>query len=77
MELRLWETVGMAKRNLNKLVFIDNYGICQDCGRAFKGDKTRGLAIKSQIAESFKEHTCKKLDASQNAARIVREATEQ
>jgi predicted transcriptional regulator len=65
----------MATRDLKKLRFVKDYGVCVDCGKKFT-PLGISLASKSQITDQFREHKCKKLDASQNALRVVREATE-
>jgi hypothetical protein len=41
-------------------------GICERCNAQFKGD---------EIQAQFDTHKCKPIDSSQNALRIVREAT--
>ena len=42
-------------------------GICERCSSQFKGD---------DVQAQFNAHKCKPVDTSQNALRIVREATE-
>jgi hypothetical protein len=42
-------------------------GVCERCGSEFSG---------AEMQAAFVAHKCKPLDASQNALRIVREATE-
>jgi hypothetical protein len=54
----------MAKNNLEKLRFVKDYGICTDCGQKFTAVGI-ALAVKSQITDNFKEHECKREDASQ------------
>jgi hypothetical protein len=49
-------------------------GICEYCNMQFSGDPNTGNA-QSAIQEQFNAHKCKRLDASQNAVRVVREAT--
>ena len=75
---RLWETWVMPKRNLRIVKRVRNVpvlGICEYCNAQFSGDPGRGNA-QSDIQEQFNAHKCKAEDASQAAARIVREATE-
>jgi hypothetical protein len=60
----------MAKKGLTKLKFVKDYGVCVDCGKKFVPVGI-ALATKSQIADKFREHKCKRLDASQNA-RVTR-----
>jgi len=45
-------------------------GICERCILQFKGDS------KQAIERAFAAHKCKLTDSSQNALRVVREATE-
>jgi hypothetical protein len=71
--LVLWDTWFMAKPTIAKLLiyhFPKLTGICQDCGKKFEGD------TRDTIQQQFTEHDCTPLDSSQNALRIVREATE-
>lgn len=43
--------------------------ICERCNSTFSGTK-------AEIRKAFASHVCKPKDSSQNALRIVREATE-
>ncbi len=45
-------------------------GICERCNSQFKADS------REAIETAFKDHICEPIDSSQNALRIVREATE-
>jgi len=45
-------------------------GVCERCNSQFKADSEQG------IEAAFKGHKCRPVDSSQNALRIVREATE-
>jgi hypothetical protein len=68
----------MPKRNLRivkRIRTVPVLGICEYCNAQFSGDPSRGNA-QSAIQEQFNTHKCKPIDASQAAARIVREATE-
>lgn len=59
----------MAKPERILLVMHDQpLGICKACGHKFTGTET-------EIRQQFSRHDCNE-DASQAAARIVREATE-
>jgi hypothetical protein len=54
-------------------------GICARCNAQFPADPDRigQLAkAKQSVQEQFDAHTCKPIDRSQDALRIVREATE-
>jgi len=42
-------------------------GVCERCSAQFKGE---------DIQSQFDAHKCKPIDSSQNALRVVREATE-
>jgi len=77
-EIGLWETVGMAKRNLRIVKRVRNVpvlGICEHCKAQFSGNPNMGNA-QSAIQEQFNAHKCQSEDASQAAARIVGEAKE-
>ena len=68
----------MAKRNLRIVKKIRNVpvlGICERCNAQFSGDPKMGNA-QSAIQEQFNAHKCEAMESSQNALRIVREATE-
>ena len=75
----LWETVGMNDRTKLLIIKRDSKGNpvsghCSKCGRLFYFIDTE----KSKRNDySFAGHECKREDASQAAARIVREATEE
>ena len=67
----------MPKRNLRIVKRVRNVpvlGICEYCNAQFSGDPDMGNA-QSAIQDQFNAHKCKRLDASQNAVRIVREST--
>jgi hypothetical protein len=55
----------MPKRKLR--IVKQGLGICERCNAQFKD---------ADIQAQFDAHKCKLVDASQNALRIVREATE-
>jgi hypothetical protein len=48
-------------------------GVCERCNAQFKSSKHDAAA---DVAAQYESHKCKPLDSSQNALRIVREATE-
>jgi len=50
-------------------------GVCERCGSEFSSQLV-GDAADADIRTAFEEHRCKPLDDSQNALRVVREATE-
>jgi hypothetical protein len=49
-------------------------GVCERCGSEF-GSRLSGEAADAEIQTAFDAHKCKTLDSSQNALRVVREAT--
>jgi len=51
-------------------------GICERCNSQFKSSQASEDVAAIEIAEAFTAHKCKPTDSSQNALRIVREATE-
>jgi len=66
----------MRKRKLRivKKSPLPAIGVCERCNAQFKSSlPSPGTDIRAQ----FDAHTCKREDASQAAARIVREATEE
>jgi hypothetical protein len=65
----------MAKRNL-RIVTEGSplIGICETCNTQFRSYSPVKEA-RQTIQSQFDAHQCKRLDDSQNAARIVKEAT--
>ena len=51
-------------------------GICEHCNAQFKFGGTTRTDAEFQIKSAFAVHKCILLDSSQNALRIVREATD-
>jgi hypothetical protein len=51
-------------------------GVCERCNSQFKSSRTTQVDAQAEIVELFNTHKCKRMDSSQNALRIVREATE-
>ena len=71
----------MAKRKFRVAVFMKGEyltAVCDKCSATFKvslaDDDIQAATAKAEA--QFEKHKCKPLDASQNAVRIVREATE-
>lgn len=50
--------------------------ICESCQQNFISRAEDGIVAEKEIRTAFDAHKCKREDASQAAARIVREATE-
>ena len=48
-------------------------GVCEHCNAQFRSDKIIGV---EDVKAQFKVHRCRAMDSSQNALRIVREATD-
>jgi hypothetical protein len=51
-------------------------GVCEVCNMQFTSSADQYDQAEWDIGVQFREHTCKREDVSQAAARIVREATE-
>jgi hypothetical protein len=54
-------------------------GVCVNCNQQFKVTSGREFTVEDAtetIYAQFNAHVCKPMDSSQNALRIVREATE-
>ncbi|MGA3318301.1 MAG: hypothetical protein ABSC64_17915 [Candidatus Korobacteraceae bacterium] len=66
----------MAKRKLRIVREKPLLGICEYCNMQFSATTALGAPNRIAIQEQFKAHKCKPMDSSQNALRIVREATE-
>jgi hypothetical protein len=67
----------MRARNLRIVQRPPNtIGICEHCNVQFKSRQPLEADAEAEIRAQFDAHKCKSLDESQNAARIVREATE-
>jgi hypothetical protein len=70
----------MAKRKLRVVRRTNNYvlGICEFCNTQFPAHEPFSGQPEAQadIQQQFDAHKCKLIDSSQNALRIVREATE-
>lgn len=59
----------MANRKLPIVQETPQLGICEYCNMQFP-------VAKGDVRKQFEAHKCKRQDFAQNAARIVREATE-
>jgi hypothetical protein len=58
---------------------IPMLGICERCNAQFKAAPEATIdadAALASISDQFDAHTCKPIDSSQDALRIVRESTE-
>ena len=69
----LWETVGMAKRNLRTVKRVRGVpvlGICEQCNAQFSGDPNMGA--QAAIQAQFNAHTCKPQAAPQPAVVTVK-----
>ena len=51
-------------------------GICRACNAQFKSGDPTDAPAKSELTIMFDAHKCQPMDSSQNALRVVREATE-
>jgi hypothetical protein len=69
----------MPKRNLRivKQTFKVTLGVCEACNSQFTSHLPKPDQSQWEIQTQFDRHKCKPEDASQAAARIVREATKQ
>jgi hypothetical protein len=67
----------MPKRNL-RIVKRESIaiGVCERCNSQFKSTELSKDDARADVRAQFDAHDCKPLDESQNATRIVREATE-
>lgn len=72
----------MPKRALRVVKFLSStpvIGACAFCSQQFKvplSALTKTADAQANMQEQFDRHKCKRLDESQNALRVVREATE-
>jgi hypothetical protein len=73
----------MPKRNLRVVKWLGStpaIGVCEFCSHQFKVPMTalaKTAEAQASLQEQFDRHKCERQDASQAAARIVREATEE
>ena len=67
----------MARRKLRIVKTTPNLGgVCEKCGLQFDSTLPDRPMAEGEISAAFDTHKCLPLDASQNALRVVREATE-
>jgi hypothetical protein len=66
----------MAKRKLRIVRETPRLGVCENCNMQFSGVTALGAPYIAAVQEQFDAHKCKPMDSSQNALRVVREATE-
>jgi hypothetical protein len=67
----------MPKRQLRIVRFtFPLTGICEHCNQTFLSQKEQPSAAQGEVNASFEAHKRKPVDSSQNALRIVRQATE-
>jgi hypothetical protein len=67
----------MAKRKLRIVKRTpDTLGVCEHCGSQFNSALSFDAQAEAEIVAAFDIHKCIPLDTSQNALRVVREATE-
>jgi hypothetical protein len=67
----------MPKRNLRIVKHTPiAIGICEYCNSQFKSSQTSEDDVEAEMRAQFDAHKCQRLDESQNALRVVREATE-
>jgi hypothetical protein len=76
----LWETLRMTKREMRVVKSIGPapyMAICTNCGHQFKVTSGKTFTVEDAtetLQKQFEAHNCSE-DASQSAARIVKEAT--
>jgi len=51
-------------------------GVCEKCSAEFGSSHQTASSAEAEIKVAFDAHKCVPLDSSQNALRVVREATE-
>ena|ERR1039458_6577267 len=74
--VELIRKVGISVKYIGPAPYL---AVCTSCSQQFKvsPDVTlTGLEAETKLQAEFDQHKCKLMDESQNAARIVREATE-
>lgn len=66
----------MAQRRLRIVKTIPDYlGVCERCGAQFASLNPMRSEARKEVGTAFDTHACAPLDASQNALRVVMEAT--
>ncbi len=67
----------MAKRKLRIVKMAPHFlGVCERCKAQFPSSRPVEAEARDEIAAAFGLHKCLSVDSSQNALRVVREATE-
>jgi len=66
----------MPKRKLRIVRETPQLGVCEYCNMQFSAITPLGAPNRVAIQEQFKAHKCELKDFAQNAARIVKEATD-
>ena len=66
----------MEKRNLRIVRETPLLGVCEYCNAQFDSGLMPVEAAKADIQERFNVHECERQDVAQDAARIVKEATD-
>jgi hypothetical protein len=67
----------MPKRKLRLVRFSRPLtAVCEYCNQTFQSQNESDEMAECKIEAEFDAHKCKPMDSSQNALRIVREATE-
>jgi hypothetical protein len=67
----------MVKRKLRMIEKgLYKFAVCERCNAQFKSSLLNQEAAEQEIRQQFTTHRCKPVDSSQNALRIVHEATE-
>jgi len=68
----------MAKRNLRIVKRTPiAIAVCESCNMQFNSHQPIEDDAEAKMRAAFDAHKCKRQDASQNAARIMRKATEE
>jgi len=78
LQVCLWETACMPKRNLRivKRTPSTALGICEYCNKQFESRHPDEAQAEKEITSQFNCHICWREDFNQAAARVVRESTE-
>ena len=78
VSLKIQTARHMPKRKLRLVKRVPPIlGVCEACNTTFKSIHTDPAAAVADIKVGFDAHKCKRENASQAAARIIKEATEE
>jgi len=67
----------MTSRKLRIVKTVPEYlGVCERCGAQFASQRPKRSEARDEVITAFDVHGCVSLDSSQNALRVVRQATE-